>query len=268
MDAAARWENFEVKPEVFGSLMYKRAVGEEPEMECARACCEVLKRFYRPGMAILDVGCCTGHYLRSLRQRLDAKLEYKGVDPTPEYIALAKKAYPREEGCFDLGNIYNLQFKDASFDIVMCSNVILNLPPPPTQAFAELLRVSSKYVLVRTLVSSSIHICQKYVEVEEDKIKPREMIAPDGSLRRFNYRNMYTKAYLEDIVTMLEPKAKVEIFRDTNWGSFDNEKALNDYDGATKTAGNFQHSEELIFDWHYIIISKPGAAEIAPAGKA
>lgn len=256
MSDISKWENYEFDPEILGRMMYKRAVGDAEEMECSMATCDILKRFYRPGMKLLDVGCCVGHYLRTFRERIDPTIDYKGVDPTPLYIELAIKAYS-DDTLFEEGNVYELQFEDNSFDIVICNNVILNLPPPPTNAIKELVRVSRKYVIFRSLVSTSIHICKKFIPIEGETVKPEEMLSEDGKLLRFNYRNMYPVDYFRYMVEKVAPEAEFEMFRDTNWEAFDNETDLGSSDGATKTVGNLQRSEELIFDWHFGIITKP-----------
>ncbi|MFC1931522.1 class I SAM-dependent methyltransferase [Chloroflexota bacterium] len=113
----------------YGDLMYKRATGTLDEMESSKALCKILSHFYEKGMKVLDIGCGAGHYLRSLRLRIDENIDYTGVDATEYYVELARKAFG-DASRFLCGDIYNLQFKANSFDIVICNNLLLHLPPP------------------------------------------------------------------------------------------------------------------------------------------
>jgi ubiquinone/menaquinone biosynthesis C-methylase UbiE len=100
----------------YQDTMQKRASGELPEMESAKALCEVLKPYYKKGMTLADIGCGGGHYLRSLRTRLDPDISYTGVDATESYIRMAEEAFPGVP--FQVGDVYELPFEDSSFDIV------------------------------------------------------------------------------------------------------------------------------------------------------
>ena len=117
----------------YGEVFFKRAVGEMDEMESTKSVCSVLKTIYKPGMKVLDVGCGAGHYLKGLRERVDANINYTGVDATEYYVNLAREAY-QDDALFRVGDIFNLDFEDREFDIVMCNNVVVHLPPPPTGA--------------------------------------------------------------------------------------------------------------------------------------
>ena len=127
-----KWKIWERTP-AYGDLLYKRASGDEQEMESSKALCKIISRFYSPKMSVLDVGCGAGHYFRSLRERIDPDIDYYGIDATEYYVKLANKAFPNRD-TFSVGNIFDLKFDACTFDIVFSSNVILHLPPPPTKA--------------------------------------------------------------------------------------------------------------------------------------
>src|SRR3989338_233108 len=97
----------------YGDLLFRRATGEAEEMESSKSLCEALKPIYRPGMKVLDVGCGAGHYLLSLRKRLDPKISYTGLDATAYYVSLAQKAFPGVG--FVQGDILKLPFWDGAF---------------------------------------------------------------------------------------------------------------------------------------------------------
>jgi ubiquinone/menaquinone biosynthesis C-methylase UbiE len=143
----------------YQDTMQKRASGELPEMESAKALCEVLKPYYQPGMTLADIGCGGGHYLRSLRARLDPDISYTGVDATESYIRMAKEAFP--EMSFLVGDVYELPFADSSFDVVTCCNLVSFLPPPPIKALEELVRIARKYVIVRVTIGTRNYIIKE-----------------------------------------------------------------------------------------------------------
>ena len=81
------WENHEN----YGLLFKKRASGELPEMESSKALSKVIKENYSKGEKILDAGCGSGHYLRSLIKANIDQIKYTGCDVTERYINFAKE---------------------------------------------------------------------------------------------------------------------------------------------------------------------------------
>lgn len=249
------WDGYRI----YGDILYKRAIGELEEMESAKSLSRVLKELYRPGMKVLDAGCGAGHYLRSLRARVDQQIDYAGADATEYYIQKAKEAFP-ENATFKISDITDLSFADNTFDIVMSNNVLLHLPPPPRKAISELLRVSKKYVLIRTVFGERNYIIKEcrnpeevYGESEKEKLAERNFINEDGQPVSFNYFNMYTEDYLRDIIAELAPDAEIKIIPDT-FGAFDNREVGGHT--ATKVEGDRQISGNLILDWRFLVLTK------------
>jgi 2-polyprenyl-3-methyl-5-hydroxy-6-metoxy-1,4-benzoquinol methylase len=79
----------------------------------------------RPGMRLLDVGCGTGHQLRNLN---DAGFAVTGVDGSEDMLAHARELNPGAE--LRQANVDALPFPDASFDVVICLEVLRYLPDP------------------------------------------------------------------------------------------------------------------------------------------
>lgn len=107
---------------------------------------------------ILDVGCGNGFFLNSIKG--DPK--YKrlvGLDLSDEALKHVKTQKVK-------GNIANLPFRNKSFDLVTCLEVLEHIPEKFFQkALQELQRVSKKYIIVtvpncENLMQSSIK-CQK-----------------------------------------------------------------------------------------------------------
>jgi len=113
----------------------------------------LIERFYINFMAevkwvkprrVLDVGCGEGFTLERLHK---AKLGDKlvGIDFLNTAVEIGKK----ERSHLDLqeGSIFDIKFKENSFDLVICSEVLEHIENPE-KGFKELVRVSSKYVLL------------------------------------------------------------------------------------------------------------------------
>lgn len=93
---------------------------------------------------VLDVGCGEGITIKKLKEEKIGKT-YEGVDPLPEALKLAKRVDPETK--YTKASIYDLPYKDNSFDLVLCMEVLEHLDKPD-KALSELKRVSSKYVYI------------------------------------------------------------------------------------------------------------------------
>ena len=93
-------------------------------------------------LKILDIGCGTGFFTGILSQ---LGHEVIGIDLTKEMIHLATVFAKQEkfDAQFLVMDAQNLEFKDASFDIVIARNVTWTLPDVP-KAYDEWLRVLKK----------------------------------------------------------------------------------------------------------------------------
>ena len=93
---------------------------------------------------ILDVGCGEGFSL-ALIQKSGIQAKLSGVDASQESLALGKKEFPHLD--LSYGDIYSLKAKDASYDLVLCTEVLEHLKNPE-KALRELRRVSRKYAII------------------------------------------------------------------------------------------------------------------------
>lgn len=71
------------------------------------------------GLRLLDLGCGTGHYMTMLAQR---GFEVVGVDGADEMLAKARANNPEAEVL--QGDVENIPLPDASFDYVICIEVL------------------------------------------------------------------------------------------------------------------------------------------------
>ncbi len=93
---------------------------------------------------ILDVGCGEGFTLNRLKEhKIGNHLE--GIEYLKDAIELGKKVYPNIK--ITKGDIYKLPYKDNSFDLVLCTEVLEHLEKPE-DGLKELVRVSKKYLVI------------------------------------------------------------------------------------------------------------------------
>src|SRR6187402_3254654 len=98
----------------------------------------------REGERVLDVGCGTGSLAIAASRAVGESGSVVGIDPSPEFIvrAAAKARRARVKASFQAGTAQNLGFEDWSFDVVMCTFVLHQLPPAALhRAVAEMARV-------------------------------------------------------------------------------------------------------------------------------
>ena len=96
----------------------------------------------RSGDRILDVGCGTGYFARTLVEIVGPLGAVVGVDAAPEMVAHAASR-SRSANCkFEVGNASDLSFPDSSFDVVVSSLTMHHLAPPDQlTAVSEMRRV-------------------------------------------------------------------------------------------------------------------------------
>lgn len=94
--------------------------------------------------SILDVGCGEGFTLSRLKEKGIGK-KLKGLEYSKEAIELGRKTHPDIE--IIQGSIYKLPYKNNSFDLVLCTEVLEHLDDPK-KALKELARTSRKYLLL------------------------------------------------------------------------------------------------------------------------
>jgi ubiquinone/menaquinone biosynthesis C-methylase UbiE len=117
-----------------------------PEAEPAFRHRRTLVRRLLPSEAparILDVGCGDGSLARDLSERTGAAVTM--ADLSWRRVERARGALPG--GAAAQASIYALPWKERSFDLVVCTDLLEHLDDP-TAAMAELVRVSARHVLV------------------------------------------------------------------------------------------------------------------------
>lgn len=241
------WKIWEKNPKV-EERTFKRVKKILPEMESTKQLVNILKPIYKKNMKILDVGCAAGHYYLGL-MKLDDQINYTGVDATKNYINFAKRMFKKKENVsFYKLSIYDLIKKNfKKHDIVFCCNLILHLPEIK-KALNNLLHVTKKHLIVRTLISSPSSITKRLLNYKFDK---------NGEPLNFVYQNNWSQDYIKSLVKNYD----VHFIKD----KFDPKNINKEYrywkniqgSNVTKIISGKQISGPKIFDWKWFVISKP-----------
>lgn len=93
---------------------------------------------------ILDAGCGEGFTMNKLAENGVGK-KIEGVEYSKDAITLGKKLFPNLN--FREGSAYELPYKDNSFDLVICTEVLEHLDYP-AKVLSEVLRTSKRHVLI------------------------------------------------------------------------------------------------------------------------
>lgn len=98
-----------------------------------------------PVRRVLEVGCNRGHNLVALAEVLGGS-DLVGIEPNEHALALARKS--TIHAGFLQGTVFDLPFKDRSFDLVFTAGVLIHVPAADLPAaLKELHRVSRRYLL-------------------------------------------------------------------------------------------------------------------------
>jgi ubiquinone/menaquinone biosynthesis C-methylase UbiE len=98
----------------------------------------------RAGEKVLDVACGSGSLTLTAKLRAGSDGEVRGIDASPEMIAVARKKAARAglDAAFDVGLAEKLAFPDAAFDVVISRLAIHHLRQDLKHAaFREFFRV-------------------------------------------------------------------------------------------------------------------------------
>lgn len=107
----------------------------------------ILRRLEKNKITLLDAGCSSGFYYDFFKQT-ELDIDYQGCDFAPEFVRLAQRLHPGLQ--FKTCNLTNLEYKTNGFEVVLVSGS-LHYVTNYEQAFKEIARVSSKYILLHRL---------------------------------------------------------------------------------------------------------------------
>ena len=100
-------------------VYYNRAIGKSPEMEVSKQMAKIIKPLIKKNEKVLDVGCASGHFYRSLKNTINKRFHYLGMDPYEIFLKNAKKAWKNETNVsFVRGDIYKIPLKNKTHEII------------------------------------------------------------------------------------------------------------------------------------------------------
>jgi len=236
-----------------GDSYYKRAKGELPEKEASKSFANILRdrEIYSKGDSILDIGCATGHFLRSFRRVLGPDVIYTGIDSHLDYLLWGSEIYGVDETCaFVHSDALELPFADKSFDISIVN--LFHFFEDIESALKELIRVTGRTLLWRAPVGETNYATKV---IYDNNFEDIGLITPERRDINYTLYMMFSKQYLEGLVKHLSGKPPMFIAQDTDFEEFDN-TALSEFDGlpSTKVVNGMQINGNLILDWHYVAI--------------
>lgn len=230
------WEVWEENPGYL-DLMISRAKGLEPEMECARQMYEILVGQSIFPLRVLDVCCSCGHYYHTMKRR-NPEVDYVGVDISSGYVFAGQQIFsgnPRVR--IVQGDLFHLAFPDNSFDLVLCYNTIQNLPHFK-KPLKELLRVSSKHILLRMLCSQERRLFREMKKKEDG----------EETRAQYEYHNTWSFKDIEGYFEELGPHILKFIP--------DRISRLPEGQGTQIVDGR-QFLKGILYEWWHLLISKP-----------
>ena len=120
---------------------HEQAVVESHRRRTAANSAAYLIPMLRPGLTVLDVGCESGTITKDFAA-LVAPGRVVGIDVDEQGINRGQEEYAQVPGLeFAVGSVYQLQFDDASFDVVHAHQVLQHLSDP-VEALRQMARVT------------------------------------------------------------------------------------------------------------------------------
>ena len=242
------WKIWEKDHTVEARTFY-RAQKKLPEMESAKQLRILIKKVYKKGMSILDVGCAAGHYYHSLL-KIDRFVKFAGIDATKKYIDYANQIFKKyNNASFFKEDIFKISKKHKKrYDISYSCNLLLHLPSIELP-IKNLINATKKYCFIRTLVSKRTHLSKFLYDDRFNK---------SGLPINFVYQNTYSYNFLTKILKKNGAK-KIEFIDDkSHYNNINKEfqKFKNKQDAVTKALKNGQQiAGSKVFEWKWIKIT-------------
>ena len=248
--------------DAYAAVHFKRAVGELPEMESAKAMARLAADRIGPEQSLLDVGCGAGHYLRSYKKTIAEPFRYVGVDYYSIFLDHARKAWADEPIAeFRQGSIFDLPVKDREFDIVTSSNLLMHLPSI-VKPLGELIRTARRWVLVRTMIGERSFRIQEVLSQPTwayTDVRAEEEFDDNGEPRAFSYENIYSREYFSAVVRQHAPEASITYLDDDQFQSQNIQQSA-DTEGlpnATRIIDGKQVFGYVILPYRFALIELP-----------
>ena len=235
-----------------GDSYYLRAKGDLPEKESSKSYARLMKRegLYRPGDTVLDVGCASGHFLRSFHRLLDPEIRYTGIDTHLQYLQWGAEIFGVGDGTTFLQcDALNIPVVDDAFDITVVN--LYHTFPNLKDSLAEGVRVTRKKLIWRGLIGEANYLVKI---VYDDSFENLGVLTHNREDIVYTQYMIYTEQYVRGLAESLGVGVDF-VRRDDDFEPFDNTK-IDSHKGipSTKTVNGMQLNGSLILDWHYVVI--------------
>jgi len=158
------WEHSATVRELYD----RRARKETEEMTCAAQAAELLAGVSHPGDTLLDVGCATGYFYHSLKDR-GIELAYYGIDATAPFIEAGRSILPAYGLPAERLVLGRMEDMDGAFDHVLCMNVLSNCDNVH-KLLERMLRMARKSVVLRESIKDGAeyaYVVDRFLEAED-----------------------------------------------------------------------------------------------------
>jgi len=252
--------------EQYSSHNLDRLTGSKPEKESSKAVVKLIEQKLSIGSRILEVGCSSGHLLRTLNNK-NLALKYVGVDIDRYAIKKGNESIANlellgiENAQLMESSVEDLPFDDKEFDIVVSLNVIEHLHEPK-KAIKEMLRCAKNFVVIRTLVSDQTFIVKEvrntlHKELGYDHLdlpEPNDELDELGNPKVYIYQNVYSKELISGILNEQTDLKAWKIFEDDMFDqqAFDLDNKVSNLPRITKVI-NGKQVRGLFIDTNYWI---------------
>ena len=238
-------------------LSIKRSKGLLPHMEVAKAFSKLLKNDIKKNTVMLDVGCLSGHFLKTFREKNNRDFFYQGLDPFSLHINAANNVWKHDKKSnFKVGWAQKIPFKKKKFDVAICSNVFTHIPNI-LNPIKELIRVTKKKIIIRTPIPNRSYRIQMVFNNKWSKytsVKPENEFDKKGNPRSFEYYDVHSKDYFSSVIKKYHKRAKISFVKDV----FFSKKMINNpkekKNIPTKVINNMQVTDLMIVPNYFVII--------------
>ena len=161
---------------------------------------------------------------------------------------------------FQIGDVYDLSFPANHFDVVMCNNVLYHLPSI-VQPISELLRVTRRIVVIRTLIGERSFYIKEVLSNLRDpnsQVPPESEFDDHGEPVSFSYLNIYSRAYFESVIRNIESGATINIMEDTFFepAAIEEDWGIRKFPNATRILAGNQVNGHVMLPFHFVVIAK------------
>ncbi len=166
---------------------------------------QILKGRYQTSDVILDAGCGSG---RNLQWFYNNSFPVFGIDRNVERIEAVKNMYPDRATNFSVDDLTKLNFKNDTFDHVLCS-AVLHFAESTAHfkaMFSELVRVLKPKGSLFIRMTSDIGIEKHIIPISDGVYS-----LPDGSQRFLLTRTLLEEIMVKYQLEYLEPLKTVNV---------------------------------------------------------